>query len=118
MWIAVMIDADDESMKHPPPSYARVIPAPGRRFLVVLDARCPISWTLSSTELDRRGISSSLPSGRRPRFARTSGALFDLREVQLDGCGAAEDGDLHLELLLVGLDFFDRAREVRERSVD
>ena len=44
--------------------------------------------------------------------------FFDLGEVELDRRGAAEDADQHAELLLLGLHFFDDAREVRERPVD
>src|SRR5580704_10121297 len=44
--------------------------------------------------------------------------LLHLTEIQLDRRRAAEDRDLHPQLLLVGFDLFDRPREVRERPVD
>src|SRR5579883_272604 len=44
--------------------------------------------------------------------------LLHLGEVELDRRGASEDRDLDAELLLVGLDLLDRAREVGERAVD
>src|SRR5690554_3800981 len=45
-------------------------------------------------------------------------SLLDLDEVELDGRRAAEDADQHPQLALVGLDLFDDAVEVLERSVD
>src|SRR3569623_1856279 len=44
--------------------------------------------------------------------------LLDLREVELDRGGPAEDGDVDPHLLLLGLDLDDGAGEVRERTVD
>src|SRR6185503_5993947 len=44
--------------------------------------------------------------------------LLDLREVQLDRCGAAEDRYVHANLLLLGFDLDDDAGEVGERTVD
>src|SRR5580700_3867466 len=48
----------------------------------------------------------------------SASALLHRREVELDARGPAEDGDLHLELLLVHLHVVDGAREVRERSIE
>src|ERR1700741_2580046 len=50
-------------------------------------------------------------------IASPSGGLLDLREIQLHRCGATEDRHQHADLLLLRLDLFDRAREVRERAV-
>ena len=41
-----------------------------------------------------------------------------LRTSSSTGVARPKIDDLHLELLLVGLDLLDRAREVRERAVD
>src|SRR4051794_20589618 len=43
--------------------------------------------------------------------------LADLVERQLDGGLAAEDGDQHLQLLLLGVDLVDRGGQRRERPV-
>src|SRR5687767_14949823 len=50
---------------------------------------------------------------------RDAGAsdLADLVERQLDGSLAAEDGDQHLQLLLLGVDLVDRGGKGRERPV-
>src|SRR3712207_4560078 len=64
------------------------------------------------------------PVAGSPR-ERTSGGgrrgpcsdLRDLGEGQLDRRLAAEDGDQHLQLLLLGVDLVDRGRERRERPV-
>src|SRR5690349_4976258 len=53
-------------------------------------------------------------------FATTplSLCLLDLDEIELDRRRAPEDADQNPELALVGLDLFDDAVEVLERSVD
>src|SRR3712207_1990912 len=43
--------------------------------------------------------------------------LLDLVERELDRRLPAEDGDQHLQLLLLGVDLVDRGREGRERAV-
>src|ERR1700678_2414918 len=53
-----------------------------------------------------------------PRLFALNDPLLDLGEVELDGGGSAEDRDLHLELLLVGLHLFDRPGEIGESTVD
>src|SRR3954471_3750341 len=55
--------------------------------------------------------------GRVPYFLLPL-RLFDLREVQLDRRGAAEDGDVDAELLLLGLHLDDGPGEVGKRAVD
>src|SRR3954463_13096250 len=46
-----------------------------------------------------------------------SSDLGDLRERELDRRLAAEDGDQHLQLLLLGVDLVDRRGQGRERPV-
>src|SRR6185312_855784 len=60
----------------------------------------------------------SAPTRSGPSITWKSLRFFDLREVELDWRGAAEDADQHAELLLLGLHFFDDAREVGERTLD
>src|SRR3954471_24897372 len=65
---------------------------------------------------------NGLGAGPRPERSEGWGApgplnLADLVERQLDGRLAAEDGDQHLQLLLLGVDLVDRCGEGRERAV-
>ena len=52
-------------------------------------------------------------SGQR---AAENSDFFDLREIQLDTGGPAEDGDGHPHLALLVVDFLGRAVEVGERA--
>src|SRR5664280_588686 len=58
----------------------------------------------------------AMSSSFRVREAPVSAGLFDLLEPELDGRFAAEDRDHHLELVLVGVDLGDLAREVGQRT--
>src|ERR1700730_16959272 len=51
-------------------------------------------------------------------FAILCLCLFYLQEIELDGRGAAKNGDQHAERVAFGIDFIDLAREVGERSID
>ena len=44
--------------------------------------------------------------------------LFDLAEIQFDGCVSTKDIDKNLELLLVWMNLFDLSAEVAERTLD
>src|SRR5690606_6285058 len=55
-------------------------------------------------------------SARSLKYCRSNG-LLDLAVVQLDRGGPAEDRHEDPNLLLVGIDLFDRPCEVRERTV-
>src|SRR5829696_3389628 len=73
-------------------------------FFVVLDGTAPLQGP---------AVSLRTVGGRGVLLLN----LADLVERQLDGRLAAEDGDQHLELLLLGVDLVDRGGEGRERPV-
>src|SRR5215218_2775934 len=61
------------------------------------------------------GMTSFFSAGQF--WPRTGSDLRDLGERQLDGRLAAEDGDQHLQLLLLGVDLVDGGGQGRERTV-
>src|SRR3712207_7108535 len=63
------------------------------------------------------GGMASFFSADRVADATTGTDLLDLVERQLDRRLPAEDGDEHLQLLLLGVDLVDRGRERGERTV-
>src|SRR5687767_14889529 len=74
-------------------------------------------WSLMTAVNRFLGGMTSFFSADRVADAATGSDLLDLVERQLDRRLPAEDGDEHLQLLLLGVDLVDRGRERGERAV-